>query len=393
MRPGSILYLCPTFLHYQIAAFDALARRWPSRFKVVGLRRPNGREERRALGAGTFPRVLVAGGWVPLRPGNVSGNVSGVETPSAILLAPGVVRVLVQERPQVVFVDNFSLWTVSALLAKRWGARVVICWEGTAHTERTVGSRRLAVRRWLARRADAFVVNGTLSRAYVEGLGVAPHRVVEGKLGADVVGIGSVARAVESAWLDSRRRELRLSRPTFLSVSQLVPRKGIRYLVAAVAELKVRGLPASLLVVGDGPERGELEADVQRRGLTDRVHFLRWVPSEQIPWYHRLADAFVLPTLQDNWSIAVVEAMASGLPIVTSVYNGLWPDLVREGENGFVVKPEEISTLADRLAFFCAQTPEVMQRMGARSIELVQRCRADRMAAAYEEAVRVALSG
>ena len=129
-----------------------------------------------------------------------------------------------------------------------------------------------------------------------------------------------------------------------------------------------------------------------RIDVADRVRFLGWVPAAEVPRYHRLADAFVLPTLQDNWSLAVVEAMASGLPIVTSPYNGLWPELVHEGENGFVVQPENVADLADRLSLFAKLTAAERARLGARSAELVKRCRPERAAAAFSKAIRVALA-
>jgi glycosyltransferase involved in cell wall biosynthesis len=99
---------------------------------------------------------------------------------------------------------------------------------------------------------------------------------------------------------------------------------------------------------------------------------------------------FVLPTLQDNWSLAVVEAMASGLPIITSVHNGLWPELITDGENGFVVTPEDVRELADRIAVFAGTPRDKVARMGERSRELIGRYRPDRVAAAYVEAVRIA---
>jgi glycosyltransferase involved in cell wall biosynthesis len=388
VRGDGIFYLCPTFPHYRIPVLNDLAGRWPGRFRVVGLRNPVGIEERRHVDAGLFDRTLVRGRWVPLTRGHRTGR----GTPTGLMVAPGVVPLLFRERPRVIVVNNFGPWTAFALQAKRWGARIVICWEGTPHTERSVGRRRRWTRAWMARRADAFVVNGSLARAYVEGLGVAPRRIVEGAMGADVEGVARAARDVPDEWIASTRRELGLVRPTLLTVTRLIAGKGIDYLLAAVATLRERGVTCSLVVVGDGPERRALEAEVRRLGLVEQVRFLGWVPAAEVPRYHRLADVFVLPTLQDNWSLAVVEAMASGLPIVTTPYNGLWPELVREGENGFVVDPERVGELAERLGRFADQSPDQRARMAARSIELVQRCRPERVAASFAEAIRVALA-
>ena len=75
------------------------------------------------------------------------------------------------------------------------------------------------------------------------------------------------------------------------------------------------------------------------------VLFTGAIPYEDTALYYSLADIFVMPSLEDKWSLVVPEAMSLGLPILCSIYNGCWPELVREGENGWVFdpqKPEEL---------------------------------------------------
>jgi glycosyltransferase involved in cell wall biosynthesis len=380
-----IVYLSPTFMHYRVPVFEEMAKLWPGKFKVVALRSPEHREERKALLAGSYPRELVKGRWVRLS----KKDLHGLGTPMGLVFGPGVISTLMRLRPRVVIVNNYSLWTMSAMIAKTWGARIVIFSEGTPHTERTVGVNRARLRRWLATKADAFVVNGSLAREYVETLGVESRKIVEGGLGVDVEGISRTAQEVPESWVRSTKREMALVYPTFISVLRLIRGKGLSYLLSALKVLKARSLNFSLLIVGDGPERGVLEEQVQRESLTG-VHFVGMVPAESVPRYHRLADVFVLPTLQDNWSLAVVEAMASGLPVVTSIYNGLWPELIREGENGFVVDPKNLDQFANRLAFFCEHWVEKARQMGEVSRELVGGYGPDRVAAAFANAVRIA---
>jgi glycosyltransferase involved in cell wall biosynthesis len=380
-----VIYLTPTFQSYRLPVFDELARIWPRNFRVVALANPGSVEERRAIAAGAFARTLVAGDWIALSQRHHEGR----GTPTGVLLAPGVLPALVRFRPKIVIVNNFSLWTICAMLARIWGARIVIFSEGTLHTERSVRAGRLAIRRWLARRAAAFVVNGTMAREYVESLGVASDRIVEGGMGLDVDGISRASAATPDAVVDSLRRELRLVRPTLLTVCRLVRGKGITHLLTALTMLKRKGIQTSLVVVGDGPERRVLEEQCRRDELSD-VHFVGRVPAENVPTYHRLADLFVLPTLQDNWSLAVAEAMASGLPIITSIYNGLWPDLVKDGENGFVVTAENAVELAKCIEMFAGTSRDKIDQMGKRSHELIMRYRPDRVAAAYVKAVEIA---
>jgi glycosyltransferase involved in cell wall biosynthesis len=380
-----VVYLTPTFQSYRLPVFDELARIWPRNFRVIALANPGSVEERRAIAAGSFARTLVAGKWIALSRRHDEGR----GTPTGVLLAPGVLPALVRLRPRIVIVNNFSLWTMCAMVARSWGARIVIFSEGTLHTERSVRSGRLALRRWLARRASAFVVNGRMAREYIEFLGVDSGRIVEGGMGLDVDGIRRASEDAPVAVVDSLRRELQLVHPTLLTVCRLVRGKGITYLLTALTMLKRDGIQASLVVVGDGPERRVLEEQCRRDGLSD-VHFVGRVPAERVPIYHRLADLFVLPTLQDNWSLAVAEAMASGLPIITSVYNGLWPDLVKNGENGFVVTPENAAELAKCIGMFADTPRDKIDQMGERSRDLIMQYRPDRVAAAYVKAVTIA---
>src|SRR5262245_8779330 len=376
-----VIYLTPTFQSYRLPVFEELARVWPRDFRVVALANPGAIEERRAIAAGAFARTLVAGDWIALSQRHHDGR----GTPTGVLLAPGVLPALVRFRPKIVIVNNFSLWTICAMLAKSWGAKVVIFSEGTRHTERSVGAGRLVIRRWLARRASAFVVNGTMAREYVESLGVASDRIVEGGMGLDLDGVRRTSEATPDSVVDSLRRELRLVRPTLLTVCRLVRGKGITHLLTALAILQGKRIQTSLVVVGEGPERQVLEEQCKRDGLRD-VHFVGRVPVERVPIYHRVADVFVLPTLQDNWSLAVAEAMASGLPIITSVYDGLGPDLVRDGENGFVVTPENVQEFARTIGMFADAPREKIAQMGERSRDLIMKYRPERVAAAYVKA-------
>lgn len=92
-----------------------------------------------------------------------------------------------------------------------------------------------------------------------------------------------------------------------------------------------------LVIVGDGPERGRLMNQTSAAGLKS-VYFEGSVDYDHMAGYYAASDAFVMPTLEDNWSLVVPEAMACGLPILCSKYNGCWPELVQE-RNGWVFDP------------------------------------------------------
>jgi len=129
-------------------------------------------------------------------------------------------------------------------------------------------------------------------------------------------------------------------------VGWLISIKGVTYLVDAMAEVVQRHPNSLLLLVGKGDEKGEEETNLRERveslGLEDRVRFLGWRPD--VDEIMGCFDIFVLPSLNEGMGRVLVEAMATGLPIVASRVGGI-PDLVKHGENGLLVPPADAGAL------------------------------------------------
>jgi len=132
-----------------------------------------------------------------------------------------------------------------------------------------------------------------------------------------------------------------LAAPVVLFVGSGFVRKGLPQLLDAFAML--RRDDARLLVVGRDRASGMLQQKAQRLGLGDRVVFLGGV-NDVLPLYGS-ADAFALPTLYDPFPNAALEALACGLPVVTSTTSGA-ADLIRQGENGYVADALDVAALA-----------------------------------------------
>jgi glycosyltransferase involved in cell wall biosynthesis len=147
------------------------------------------------------------------------------------------------------------------------------------------------------------------------------------------------------------REEIKRSRetgqPTLLGVaSRLVPIKGIVHLIRALGLLRRDMAGIRLEIAGAGPDRAALQQEVRTLGLHDVVAFVGWQP-DMWPWLGRW-DIFVQPSLAEGFGVAVLEAMAAGLPVVVSSAGGL-PELVEDGRTGYVVPPADPTTLAARL--------------------------------------------
>ncbi len=145
----------------------------------------------------------------------------------------------------------------------------------------------------------------------------------------------------------------------------------------------------TLVLVGDGPEKDVLAQYVQEH-LLKNVRLVGAIDYDNIAQYYASADAFVMPTLEDNWSLVVPEAMACGLPILCSQYNGCWPELVHSGENGWVFDPLDSDEIL-RVLTLATEQRERLPSMGERSRGIVSDFTPQHAANAILEACHIAL--
>ena len=134
-----------------------------------------------------------------------------------------------------------------------------------------------------------------------------------------------------------------------LCVARQYPRKRVGDLITAFQSVNQRLPSARLVVIGDGPEHGALRELVQRLGLGDVVQLLGALPDDGVvrEWYRRSA-VFCLPSIQEGFGIVFLEAMASGLPVVSTTATAI-PEVVPHGRAGLLVTPRDPEALAEAL--------------------------------------------
>jgi len=195
----------------------------------------------------------------------------------------------------------------------------VLWTERFRETTNPLGKPLIPLLRIMARRADSLLVPTAQAREFQHRRGVEDSRlfVAPNVVDNDVY------------WSNDRTDEI----VKLLFIGQLIDRKGIPYLLDAYAGLKQEDV--SLTLVGDGPERERYERDVAARGLD--VSFRGWVSEEEKRRCLADADCFVLPSVEDLAPLVLNEAMAAGLPVVTTDGVGNAPEMVTDGENGYIV--------------------------------------------------------
>jgi glycosyltransferase involved in cell wall biosynthesis len=180
------------------------------------------------------------------------------------------------------------------------------------------------------------------------------------------------------------RYGLRPGRPLILSVSRLSPEKRVDVLLDAAARLTV---DAQLAIAGAGPDEASLRARAGRLGLAGRVRFLGFVPDAELAGLYRLADVFALASEAELQSLATMEAMAAGLPVVAADACALG-ELVAHGRNGFLAAPGRADQIAAYLDVLAAD-PRLRDRMGTVSLQAVSGHERGRGLAEWESLYRL----
>jgi glycogen(starch) synthase len=166
-----------------------------------------------------------------------------------------------------------------------------------------------------------------------------------------------------------------------LTVSRLIARKGLRMLITALARSQRSDL--SLDIAGDGPCRASLEQLAVSFGIADRVHFHGFLDRLNLARLYAQADIFVLASVAESCSMALLEAMAAGLPLIATKVGGTI-ELVEHGYNGLLIDSEDVDALRAAIESL-AQDPSQRQRFAAANRRLVQeRFSWDSIARQYE---------
>lgn len=283
----------------------------------------------------------------------------------------GIMRRLHQLQPQILLVAGS--WNMpTALLASSQrlsGSSLRIFWS-EGHADAVIHSSGIIA--WLRRRCllayNAFAVPNQSSARFLEmELGFRPITLPLPNTVDDT--FYRVATTLEK---EKVRQELSLplEATIFVSVTRLDEVKGVRELVAAMAQLNTEQSDMVLILVGEGPLRGELENASQESNLN--ICFVGQQNALGVRNYLAAADAFVLCTKQDPNPLAVIEAAFSGLPLLVSYKAGNIQELVHDGFSGIVIPKVESFSIAEVLMRFFRLEEAERRRLGIGSLQLAE---------------------
>lgn len=158
--------------------------------------------------------------------------------------------------------------------------------------------------------------------------------------------------------------------PRLVCIGRLGPEKGQLLLADAAARLREEGVEVEIVLVGDGPARAEIERRARQRGVLDRVRLVGWQSSEEVRRWILGSRAVVVPSFAEGIPVVILEAMALRRPAIATCVGGI-PELVRHGENGWLVPPGSVEELAGAMRDALAAPGERLRAMGESGRRLV----------------------
>ena len=174
------------------------------------------------------------------------------------------------------------------------------------------------------------------------------------------------------------RRRISEGEPTkVVTIGRLVEKKGIRYALEAIARLVTSGRNVNYSVVGDGGLRGDLECLIEDLGIEKHVQLLGWRNQDEVIRLLQNMHILVAPSItatngdQEGIPNVVKEAMALGLPVISTFHSGI-PELVEDGVSGFLVKERDVDSLTNKLAYM-VDHPEIWSNMGKAGSECIRK--------------------
>lgn len=367
-----ILYCNPIFFEYRLPFYKELVRLFEKNFYVMysPVRYKMCRKE-------AFCRqikVELGDNAVPFTKDHLFDTNSmkwdvmpDIEKGKRIPVTYGLMRAIHKVKPDVLITEGYFQWSPLVLLyGLLHHVPVYMGYERTLHTERNTGRLKTMQRKLFNRLFAGFLVNGQETQRYLESLGVPSYKIHIGGMSADSEGLRkSIDAFRHSEDFDSFKRDYhRMEGLMYLFSGQIAERKGVKYLLSAWMKHIENYPDDTLVLIGDGNKYRELKeqySNVQSIVMKGRVDYA------DIHKYYAVADVFILPTIEDNWSLVVPEAMACGLPVATSIYNGCHVELVHKDENGITFDPYKEETLINALDYFHHHN---LKTMGQKSIEL-----------------------
>ena len=167
-----------------------------------------------------------------------------------------------------------------------------------------------------------------------------------------------------------------------LSIGQFIHRKGFDVLIKAANKMPE---DYGIYIIGDQPTQQYV--DMKSKYQLDNVYFIDFQLKEELKRYYQAADVFAFPTREDIWGLVVNEAMANGLPVITTDKCVAGLELVTNNENGYIIETEDVNQLVEKIQLILSDY-DLQEKMSCKSLEKIQEYTIEKMAEKHMEILR-----
>lgn len=358
-----ILWLSSWFGDYRVPVYDNLNRLSDGAFWIVCSEMETSELVRRKLREKLGDHAIIMPQQEIIRLGNADSDFANSSL--ALHWQQGLYSAIRNVKPDVIIVEGFGRWAPAGIIYSiLHRKRLLMFYERTAWTERKAGWWRTLYRRLAGKAVDCFLSNGAFSEQYLrENLGFSSAPIIRGCMSADSFYLHyDVEAELEARHKADREAECRNGKGIrFLYVGRIVEPKGIRQLLEAW-EIHHRSYPDdTLTLAGEGILLNEMR---ERYGDDKGIIMAGYVSYDRIYSYYKECDVVVQPTLEDNWSLVIPEAMSCGRAVMCSIYNGGYPELVKDSVNGYSFDPLDKEDFVNAFAKFHSANLLKMGRQG-----------------------------
>lgn len=272
----------------------------------------------------------------------------------------GVLSVIKKEEPSIIIITGFSWATTKLWFRSLFVSSPYLIWSGAILSKARPDSLLRKIHRMiLLKRAKGFIAYGIKAKEYLISLGADPDEIT---IGINTVDTDFFRKKTGELRIHSKKKD----KKELLFIGYLVKRKRVD-LLFDVAKILIRKRQDFILrLIGDGPDLENLKALAHDLNLVDHVSFEGFKQKSIIPKYLAEADCFLFPSEIDFWGLVLVEAMAVGLPCISSIYAGATFDLIEDGVNGFVMDFSNTVEVADRINWIL-DNPQLSKEIGERA--------------------------
>ena len=314
--------------------------------------------------------------------------------PDKVELRSAFWSALEQTNPDAMAVNGWNNFgsLIAANCCVRRGIPMLVMSESSRQDEPRIWWKEIIKQR-IVGLYSAALVGGQRHVEYLVELGMPRERIFTGY---DVVDNAYFREKTEE--IRSQRSEVRqkyaLPENYFLASARFVEKKNLPKLIQAYAEYRRRShietkVPWDLVLLGDGPLRRTLNAQLSTLNLHEHVHLPGFKPYDELPVYYALAKAFVHASTTEQWGLVVNEAIASGLPVIVSNRCGCAPELVNG--NGFTFDPMNEDELVTRLSDMGSLSDQERKHLGDNSYRIAADFAPERFGEGLDRAASAAL--